>query len=79
MLLRVFYYNKSFFDFSGFDEPKSRDTDSNLHVRFFKNFDRNVKATGLYFFIGIVLSAFFQQYVSAEFVSRLFGGSGAEY
>ena len=28
-------------------------------VRFLKNFGRNVKATGLYFFIGILLSALF--------------------
>lgn len=73
VLVRVFYHQKFFFDFSGFDEPKSRDSDPNLYLRFFKNFGRNVKATGLYFFVGIVLSALFQRYVPAEFVSRLFG------
>ncbi|MBD5549733.1 MAG: hypothetical protein HDQ96_00945 [Lachnospiraceae bacterium] len=73
VLVRVFYHHKSFFDFSGFDEPKNRDSDPNLFLRFLKNFGRNVKATGLYFFIGIVLSALFQRYVPAEFVSRLFG------
>ncbi len=73
VLVRVFYHHKSFFDFSGFDEPKNRDTDPKLLLRFLKNFGRNVKATGLYFFIGIVLSALFQRYVPAEFVSRLFG------
>ena len=71
--MRVFYHHKSFFDFSGFDEPKNRDSNPNLFLRFLKNFGRNVKATGLYFFIGIVLSALFQRYVPAEFVSRLFG------
>ncbi|MDE6529743.1 MAG: permease [Lachnospiraceae bacterium] len=75
VLVRIFYRHKSFFDFSGFGEPKSRDTDPNLLIRFLKNFGRNVKATGLYFFIGIVLSALFQRYVPAEFVSRLFGSN----
>ena len=32
-----------------------------------------MKATGSYFFIGIILSALFQRYVSAEFVADLFG------
>lgn len=73
VLVRIFYHRKSFFDFSGFDEAKSRDSDPNLFLRFLKNFGRNVKATGLYFFVGIVLSALFQRYVPAEFVSRLFG------
>ena len=73
--MRFFYHNKTFFDFSGFDEPKSRDIDLNLLLRFLKNFGRNVKATGLYFFIGIVLSALFQRYVPAELVSRLFGNN----
>lgn len=75
VLVRVFYRHKSFFDFSGFDGPKSRDTDPNLLLRFLKNFGRNIKATGMYFFIGIVLSALFQRYVPKEFVSRLFGGN----
>lgn len=75
VLVRIFYRHKSFFDFRGFDEPKSRDNDPNLLIRFLKNFGRNVKVTGLYFFIGIVLSALFQRYVPAEFVSRLFGSN----
>lgn len=75
VLVRVFYRHKSFFDFSGFDGPKSRDTDPNLLLRFLKNFGRNIKATGMYFFIGIVLSALFQRYMPKEFVSRLFGGN----
>ncbi len=75
VLVRIFYRHKSFFDFSGFDEPKNRDNDPNLLLRFLKNVGRNVKATGLYFFIGIVLSALFQRYVPAELVSRLFGNN----
>ena len=73
LLVRIFYKNKPFFDFSGFDEPKSKDTDPNMAVRLLKNIGRNIKATGPWFFIGVVLSALFQRYVPAEFVSRLFG------
>lgn len=73
ILVRIFYHQKSFFDFAGFDEPKSRDTALNMVTRFLKNLGRNVKATGPYFLIGIVLSALFQRYVPAEFVSGLFG------
>lgn len=72
-LVRIFYRDKPFFDFSGFDEPKNRDTDPNLFIRLLKNIGRNFKATALWFLIGVVLSALFQRYVPAEFISRLFG------
>ena len=61
LLIRLFYRKKTFFDFNGFEEPKSRDTDPNIFLRFVKNLGRNVKATGLYFLFGIVLSAVFQR------------------
>ena len=73
LLLHFFYKDKSFFNFSGFAEPKSRDTDPNLAVRYLKNLWRNVKATGLYFLAGILLSALFQRYVPAEAMTALFG------
>ena len=73
LLIRIFYKNKPFFNFSGFDEPKNRDTDPNLFIRLLKNIGRNIKATCLWFLIGVVLSALFQRYVPAEFVSGLFG------
>ena len=72
-LLRRFYKGKGFFDFSGFEEPKNKDTDPNLLIRFLKNLWRNIKATGLYFLFGIVLSVLFQRYVPAEWISGLFG------
>lgn len=77
LLVRVFYHKKSFFNFSGFDEPKSHDTDPNTLLRFLKNLWRNVRATGLYFFIGIVLSAMFQRYVPVEIMTDVFGGNEA--
>lgn len=72
-----FLLPQNLFDFGGFDEPKNRDTDPNLLLRFFKNFGRNVRATGGWFFMGIVLSALFQRYVPAEVMTDLFGGNQA--
>ena len=77
LLVRIFYKKTGFFNFTGFDEPKSRDTDPNLLLRFLKNLGRNIKATGLYFLIGIVLSALFQRYVPTEAMTTLFGGNEA--
>ena len=77
LLVRVFYKGKEFFDFSGFDEPKSKDTDPNVFLRLIKNIGRNVKATGPMFLLGVFLSALFQRYVPAEFVTALFGGDKA--
>lgn len=77
LLLRIFYKGKNFFDFEGFEESKSRDTDPNIFLRFIKNIGRNIKATGLYFLVGIVLSAAFQRYIPASAVSMVFGGNEA--
>ena len=75
LLIRGFYKGKPFFDFTGFDEPKSRDTDPNLLMRLLKNIGRNIKATALWFLIGIILSALFQRYVPADSFAALFGES----
>ena len=77
LLIRFCYWNKPFFNFSGFDEPKSRDTDPNILLRYLKNLWRNVKATGLYFLVGIMLSALFQRYVPTEVMTSVFGGNEA--
>ena len=73
LLIRVFYKDKGFFDFTGFDEPESHDTDPNLLLRLLKNIGRNIKATGPWFLVGIALSALFQRYVPAEGFAQLFG------
>lgn len=67
----------SFFRFGAFEEPKSRDTDPNIFLRFLKNLGRNIKATGLYFLFGVVLSALFQRYVPADTMTAIFGGNEA--
>ena len=75
LLVRIFYQEKAFFNFNGFKEPKSKDTDPNILLRFVKNLGRNVKATGLYFLLGIALSAVFQRYVPQDMMTGLFGGN----
>ena len=77
LLLFFFYRDKPFFDFSGFEEGASRDTDPNLFLRYLKNFGRNVKATGPYFLFGVLLSALFQRYVPQDMMVNLFGGNEA--
>ncbi len=73
LCVRFFYRDKVFFDFSGFAEPKNRDTDPNIILRLLKNIWRNIKATGTYFLIGIALTALFQRYVPANAFASLFG------
>ena len=75
LLIRGFYREKGFFNFDGFSEPRSRDTDPNILMRFLKNLGRNVRATGPMFLLGVALSALFQRYVPAELVADLFGNN----
>lgn len=77
LLVRIFYKGKTFFDFSGFDEPADHDTDPNLFFRLLKNIGRNIKATGPMFLLGILLSALFQRYVPQDLMVRFFGGNEA--
>ncbi|MHB9291134.1 hypothetical protein Holit_00206 [Hollandina sp. SP2] len=73
LCVHVFFKNRSFFNFTGFMAPANRDTDPNPLLRFLKNLWRNIKTTGLYFLIGVILSALFQRYVPAETMTVLFG------
>ena len=57
ILVFLFYRDKEFFDFEGFEVRASRDTHPNLLVRYLLNFWRNIKATGPYFLIGILASS----------------------
>lgn len=77
LVIRFFFKKKNFFRFESFDEPKNRDTDPNIFKRLLKNLYRNLRATGLYFLMGILLSAIFQRYVPAEAVTFMFGGNEA--
>lgn len=71
--IRIFYKEQKFFDFTKMQEPSNHDTDPNVLWRYLKNVWRNVKATGGYFLIGIMLSALFMRYVPADFIADLFG------
>lgn len=73
ILIRVFYKDKPFFNFTGFNGPHNHDTDPNLFLRLIKNIGRNIKATGLWFLVGVLLSALFQRYVPADKFAALFG------
>ena len=77
LLLYFFFREKPFFNFDGFAERESHDTDPNLFLRYVKNFGRNVKATGPYFLFGVLLSALFQRYVPQTLMVNLFGGNEA--
>jgi uncharacterized membrane protein YraQ (UPF0718 family) len=77
LLIHLFYRDEDFFNFEGFHERENRDTHPNLIIRYLLNLWRNVKATGLYFLFGILLSALFQRYVPQDMMVNLFGGNEA--
>lgn len=77
LLIHFFYKGREFFDFTGFSERENHDTHPNLIIRYLLNFWRNVKATGLYFLFGILLSALFQRYVPQDIMTNVFGGNEA--
>ena len=64
---------KPILSFGSMEERKSKDIDPNMLLRLLKNIGRNIKATGPYFLIGILLSALFQRYVPSDLMGRLFG------
>lgn len=73
LLIYLFFDKKPFFEFTGFKECSNRDTDPNMILRLLKNIWRNIKATGLYFLIGIALTAIYQRYVPQQAFASLFG------
>ena len=77
VLIRLLGKGRPFFNFSGFEEQKSRDTHPNPIIRLVQNIGRNVKVTGPYFLLGILLSAIFQRYVPQDLMARFFGGNEA--
>ena len=77
LLVHFFYRRKAFFDFEGFEERASHDTHPNLFIRYLLNLWRNVRATGVYFLLGVLISALFQRYVPQDLMVRLFGNNEA--
>ncbi|MCL2210613.1 MAG: permease [Treponema sp.] len=72
LCIRLLFKNKQFFKFTKFENMANRDTEPNPFIRYIKNFGRNIKATWLYFLIGIILSALFQRYAPQEFFAKIF-------
>lgn len=77
LLIRFLGRGKPFFNFAGFEELHNHDTDPNLLLRLIKNIRRNIRATGLYFLLGVFLSAVFQRYVPEDLMTTFFGGNEA--
>lgn len=73
LCVRFIYKDRNYFNFSGFQESAGRDTDPNMFLRFLKNLGRNIRATGPWLLLGVLLSALFQRYVPAEAFGSLFG------
>lgn len=73
LLVHIFYKKQDFFHFDGFEPGAGHDTDPNPFLRLLKNLGRNIKATGFYFLLGVLLSALFQRYVPSADFARLFG------
>jgi len=75
LLVHYFFNKKTFFNFTGFHVPVSRDSDPNPNPfnRLLENIWRNIRSTGLYFLIGIALSAIYQRYVPPDKFATLFG------
>lgn len=76
LMIRIFFKDKPFFNFGKFEEHAGRDTDPNMLMRLLKNIGRNIKATGPWFLIGVILSALFQRYVPADAFAGLFSNEG---
>ena len=74
LLVHLFYRQRNYFTFTVFSEPENHDTEPKPWLRYLYNLGRNFKATGWYFFLGLVLAALFQRYVAAGMVQGLFGG-----
>jgi len=72
LFVRIFHKGKNFFNFKNFSERVNRDTDPNMFIRFLKNIGRNIKATGLWFLVGIVLTALYQRYIPQQAFASLF-------
>lgn len=76
ILVRVFFRKKPFYKLAAFEKMADRDTDPRIAMRLLKNIARNIRATGPYFLIGILLAALFQRYVPTDAIDALFGRGG---
>ncbi len=75
VLVRIFFTNNNFFNFSNFGNVSNKDIDPNPFLRFLKNLWRNILATAKYFIVGILLTSAFTRYVPVSLVEMLFGAN----
>lgn len=73
LLVYFFFKKNSFFNFTGFHQTVNQEPQTVALIRLLKIIWRNIRATGVYFLIGIALSAIFQRYVPADKFAILFG------
>ena len=73
LVVYLCFRNQAFYRFAPFDLPGNHDTDPNPLVRVLKNLWRNIKITGPYFLLGVLLTALYQRYIPSAWVIALFG------
>lgn len=76
LVVRWGFRGHPFFQFGAFSEARSRDTHPNLALRYALNVWRNVRATGPWFLLGVVLASLFLWLVPGEFFGSFFRGAG---
>lgn len=76
LCVRLFFRDGTFFSFGRFESLRSRDSHPNAFVRLAFSIGRNIRATGPYFLLGIVLTVLYQRYVPQDWVAGLFGAGG---
>lgn len=75
-MVYIFYSknnNKHFFNFKIFESSTKKSEEKNIITAYLKSIIRNIESTGLYFLIGILLSALFQRYVAPTSFASIFG------
>lgn len=73
LMVYLFFDKRPFFNFTGFEKGHNNDTGPNMLMRLLKNIWRNIKVTGPYFLVGIILTAIYQRYVPQQAFAGLFG------
>ncbi|MCL2277621.1 MAG: permease [Treponema sp.] len=72
IIVKLAFKDTPFFKFAKFENPANRDTDPDPFTRYIKNFIRNIKATGVYFLAGVILSVLFQRYAPQDLFTGFF-------
>lgn len=71
-LVRMFVKSDIFDTGTGSGQRRNKDIHPNILIRLLKNMGRNIRATGPYFLVGILLTAIFQRYIPEDFIVKMF-------